>query len=281
MGRVIHFEIPARDLERAGRFYREALGWTVTGWEGPAEYLLVGTGSGETPGIDGGILRANELFRGVVNTASVDDLDAALKRVEAAGGTVERGRQPVPGVGHMAYCRDTEGNLFGLMQDRVGVGGAGPRDGIGASRDDGEDHRRHPVGAHGWEPPAQQRIEATDTEPEEPAREDEQAGQHCREAGPGGEPHRRDPGHADEVALISLGDGPTHHPEGRNDHPCTADHPPGSPPRGGACFGPADHPPHRSREPASQHADAVADAHRKCPDPRLGSPGPGKERLRR
>ncbi|MEJ2359024.1 MAG: VOC family protein [Deinococcales bacterium] len=117
MGRVIHFEIPARDMQRAGRFYREALGWTVTGWEGPVEYLLVGTGSGGTPGIDGGILRANELIGSVVNTASVDDLEAALERVKAAGGTVERGRQAVPGVGYMAYCRDTEGNLFGLMQE--------------------------------------------------------------------------------------------------------------------------------------------------------------------
>ena len=117
MGRVIHFEVPARDMARAGRFYQEALGWTVTGWEGPVEYLLVGTGSAETAGIDGGILRANDLMQGVVNTVSVDDLDAALERVEAAGGTVARGRQPVPGVGTMAYCRDTEGNLFGLMQE--------------------------------------------------------------------------------------------------------------------------------------------------------------------
>jgi uncharacterized protein len=122
MGRVIHFEIPAQDMQRAGRFYREALGWTVTGWEGPVEYLLVGTGTGETPGIDGGILRANDLVQSVVNTASVDDLDAALERVKAAGGTVERGSQPVPGVGHMAYCRDTEGNLFGLLQEDAEAG---------------------------------------------------------------------------------------------------------------------------------------------------------------
>jgi hypothetical protein len=122
MGRVIHFEIPAQDMERAGRFYREALGWTVKGWDGPVEYLLVGTGSGETPGIDGGILRAGELIHGVVNTASVDDLEAALARVTAAGGTIERGRQPVPGVGYMAYCRDTEGNVFGLMQEDPAAG---------------------------------------------------------------------------------------------------------------------------------------------------------------
>ncbi len=117
MGRVIHFEVPAHDLERAGRFYETVFGWTVRGWEGPMRYLLVGTGEEGTPGIDGGILPYNELVQGVVNTAAVDDLDAALERVLASGGKVERGRQPVPGVGYMAYCRDTEGNLFGMMQE--------------------------------------------------------------------------------------------------------------------------------------------------------------------
>ena len=121
MGRVVHFEIPAKDMQRAGKFYNEALGWNVTGWEGPVAYLLVGTGSEGEAGIDGGILPANDLIRGVVNTASVSDLDAALERVEAAGGTVARGRQPVPGVGYMAYCRDTEGNLFGLMEEDAGA----------------------------------------------------------------------------------------------------------------------------------------------------------------
>jgi len=116
MGRVIHFEIAAQDLDRAARFYEQVMGWTVRGWEGPAEYRLVGTGPSDEPGIDGGILRAGDPFRGTVNTASVDDLDAALERVERAGGAVERGRMAVPGVGFMAYCRDTEGNLFGLMQ---------------------------------------------------------------------------------------------------------------------------------------------------------------------
>lgn len=117
MGRVIHFEIPAQDMQRAGRFYEQVFGWTVRGWDGPMAYLLVGTGDSGTPGIDGGIMPANDLVRGVVNTATVDDLDTALERVVAAGGRVERGRQPVPGVGYMAYCRDSEGNLFGMMQE--------------------------------------------------------------------------------------------------------------------------------------------------------------------
>lgn len=117
MGRVIHFEIAAERPERAKAFYEGVLGWTVSSWGGPGEYLLVSTGPrDEAPGIDGGILRAGGGFTGTVNTAAVDDLAAALERVRSAGGAVVQEPRAVPGVGWMAYCRDTEGNLFGLMQ---------------------------------------------------------------------------------------------------------------------------------------------------------------------
>lgn len=116
MGRVIHFEIAAEDLDRAARFYERVMGWTAQAWGGPAEYLLVGTGASDEPGIDGAILRGNALHRGTVNTAAVEDLDAALGRVREAGGRVESERTAVRGVGYVAYCRDTEGNVFGLMQ---------------------------------------------------------------------------------------------------------------------------------------------------------------------
>jgi hypothetical protein len=29
MGRLVHFEIPADDLDRAKKFYEEALGWAI------------------------------------------------------------------------------------------------------------------------------------------------------------------------------------------------------------------------------------------------------------
>ena len=46
----------------------------------------------------------------------VDDLDAALRTVEEAGGSVVTGRTPVGEMGITAYVRDTEGNVVGLWQ---------------------------------------------------------------------------------------------------------------------------------------------------------------------
>jgi len=46
----------------------------------------------------------------------VDDLDATVARLRAAGGTVNLARVTVPRVGWYASCTDTEGNVVGLMQ---------------------------------------------------------------------------------------------------------------------------------------------------------------------
>ncbi len=39
MSRVVHFEIHADDPERAAKFYERALGWTISKWDGPVDYL--------------------------------------------------------------------------------------------------------------------------------------------------------------------------------------------------------------------------------------------------
>jgi uncharacterized protein len=116
MPRPIHFEITAEDTERAARFYREAFGWTLQKWEGPMEYWLITTGEGE-PGIDGGMgPRGNGDAAATVNTIGVESVDDAVAAVERAGGSIIRPKGPIPGVGWLAYAKDTEGNEFGLMQ---------------------------------------------------------------------------------------------------------------------------------------------------------------------
>ncbi|NLG28411.1 MAG: VOC family protein [Chloroflexi bacterium] len=117
MPRVIHFEIAADDPERAVAFYRQAFGWKIEKWEGPMEYWLVETGPADEPGIDGGLGRRTSPGEGTVNTIGVDDIDAALEKVLTNGGKVIGPKHAVPGVGWLAYCADTEGNAFGLMQD--------------------------------------------------------------------------------------------------------------------------------------------------------------------
>jgi uncharacterized protein len=47
----------------------------------------------------------------------VDSVDAAVAAIVANGGKVIHPKAAVPGVGWLAYCVDTEGNAFGIMQD--------------------------------------------------------------------------------------------------------------------------------------------------------------------
>ena len=131
MNRVIHFEIHAADPERAALFYGEVFGWEIQEWvlpevEIPDEnrYWLVGTGPQDEPGINGGLLfrrgpepAAGQAVNAWVCTVGVASVDEAVERAVAAGATVAVPKMPIRGVGWLAYCHDTEGNLFGVMQD--------------------------------------------------------------------------------------------------------------------------------------------------------------------
>lgn len=121
MPRVVHFEIHAADPERGVKFYENVFGWTFQKWEGPIEYWLITTGPDSEPGINGGLLRRQGDIDGqaviaYVCTIGVDDLDATMAIVEANGGTVAVPKMPIPEMGWLAYYKDTEGNIFGIMQ---------------------------------------------------------------------------------------------------------------------------------------------------------------------
>jgi uncharacterized protein len=114
MPRVIHFEIPADNPDRACTFYNAVFGWTIHAWGGPMDYRLCQTGQGE-PGIDGAIMPRGEM-PGVVNTVGVKSVDVTAVEIQKAGGKVLTAKAAIPGVGYFAYCQDTEGNPFGIMQ---------------------------------------------------------------------------------------------------------------------------------------------------------------------
>ena len=130
MPRPVHFEFIAEDAERAARFWSQAFGWTIDKWEGPQPYWLATTSpaapgpGGDERGIDGGIVRREDspLPGHTVVTLGVDSVDDATTRVEQAGGTVVVPKMPVPGVGWLAYCRDTEGTVFGVMASDEAAG---------------------------------------------------------------------------------------------------------------------------------------------------------------
>ena len=76
---------------------------------------MVTTGADGVPGINGGLLR-NTQVKTTTNTIGVDSVDKAIEAAKSAGGQLVMPKTPIPGVGYFAYCLDTEGNLFGVMQ---------------------------------------------------------------------------------------------------------------------------------------------------------------------
>jgi predicted enzyme related to lactoylglutathione lyase len=116
MPRVVHFEINADDPERALRFYERVFGWEFTKWEGPMDYWLIKTGEEDEPGIDGGLMQRQDPNAGVIDTINVPSVDAYVKKVQENGGEIVQPKTAVPGVGYVAYFKDTEGNPFGIME---------------------------------------------------------------------------------------------------------------------------------------------------------------------
>jgi len=51
-----------------------------------------------------------------VCTVEIPSLDKSLSQSIALGGTVVLPKMPIPGVGWLAYVKDPDGNMFGLMQ---------------------------------------------------------------------------------------------------------------------------------------------------------------------
>jgi len=125
MLRVIHFEIHADNPERAIRFYETVFGWTFKKWDGPQDYWMITTGPQDQPGINGGLIRrmgttSGDAVIAYVCTVDVPSVDQYAQKAVQEGGQVVVPKMPIPGVGWLAYCKDTEGNIFGIIEmDRM------------------------------------------------------------------------------------------------------------------------------------------------------------------
>jgi predicted enzyme related to lactoylglutathione lyase len=126
MARVVHFEFLAEDPERATGFWSRVFGWDVPAAPGQT-YWPMRTGT-EPPGIDGAVMRREDFARasgrppaaGTLCTIQVPALAATLAAVTEAGGRVLVPEREIPGVGRVAYCEDTEGTPFGIIEPAAG-----------------------------------------------------------------------------------------------------------------------------------------------------------------
>jgi len=125
---IIHFEIYVDDIDRAKAFYEKVLGWAFSHIEEYDYWLVYPSGTVSNgpaqQGVNGGMLlrpgpkpsdnkAAPNAFVCTVNT---DDIDETLALVEKHGGRIDMPADTVSGIGRLAYVRDTEGNLVGLLQ---------------------------------------------------------------------------------------------------------------------------------------------------------------------
>ena len=121
MGRVVHFEIHASDMDRAEAFYTGVFGWESQKFDGPIDYRLLNTGPNGETGIDGALVERRTAIDGegvnsYVCTIQVDDIEATEKQIKEAGGEQVVDRQEIPDVGQLSYFKDPDGNIFGAMQ---------------------------------------------------------------------------------------------------------------------------------------------------------------------
>lgn len=121
--RVVHFEVEAKDKERAKKFYTNAFGWKMEqmGGDEYGGYVVIVTGDTNEPGgINGGLYQAmgdKKELNAFSCVIAVDDAQKAMADVKAAGGKVlSESPDNIPGVGLYVKCEDTEGNRFTLLQ---------------------------------------------------------------------------------------------------------------------------------------------------------------------
>ena len=122
MDKVVHFEIPVDNLERAQKFYKNAFNWMLNPVP-QLNYTILGTTEVDEmqmpkePGaINGGMMQRSNSIKCPVITIGVENMDEAIKKVESLGGKIVSGKVEVPNMGFNAYFMDTEGNVLGLWQ---------------------------------------------------------------------------------------------------------------------------------------------------------------------
>ena len=119
--RLVQIAQKADDLDRAAAFYADLLGATATATFDPPGLVFFD--------LDGVRLLLDRAAPTALHYYEVDDIDATIARLRAAGVTVEG--EPHVIFGHdddrlgpagtdewMAFVRDTEGNTVGLVEQR-------------------------------------------------------------------------------------------------------------------------------------------------------------------
>jgi predicted enzyme related to lactoylglutathione lyase len=113
---IVHFEIPADDVEALSKFYKEVFGWKFTKTPmGDFDYWVIATGP-EGKSVGGGMYKKTGPKDPLRNFIAVSEIDSAISKFKSAGGKEMMGKQEVPGIGFTFIGTDPEGNAIGLFE---------------------------------------------------------------------------------------------------------------------------------------------------------------------
>jgi predicted enzyme related to lactoylglutathione lyase len=120
MPTIVHFDIPSDNIDRSKKFYSDLFGWKMDKWSGSSEameYWLISTVDDKgNKAIGGGIgKRQSSQHQGITNFFDVKSVEEYSTKVEKLGGKVTP-KMPIPGMGYMVMCTDTENNGFGIFE---------------------------------------------------------------------------------------------------------------------------------------------------------------------
>ena len=136
MPTIVHFEIPADDVDRAKKFYSNLFGWKIEKVPGmntnnnnngkltsvatgePIEYWMITTTDDKgNKALSGGLMKRQMPEHRLTNYINVSSVDEYKSKVEKAGGKVVAPKHAVPGMGYFALCLDTENNPFAIWEN--------------------------------------------------------------------------------------------------------------------------------------------------------------------
>jgi uncharacterized protein len=118
-GTPIWYELMTSDPDAAQAFYTHVIGWSAGQFpgapEGAADYRIFSAPDGE--GV-GGMMKPPEGGPppGWFGYIGVDDVDAAVARIQSAGGSVHMPPTDIEGVGRLAMVADPQGVVFYVMK---------------------------------------------------------------------------------------------------------------------------------------------------------------------
>jgi len=117
---IVHFEIPAEDVEKLRKFYSRLFGWKIEKMQGFEEYWNIetvpvdGDGMPLRPGVNGGMMKKQNPEHKPVTYIAVESVDEYSNKIDELGGKITVPKQEIPGIGWWAFALDPEGHQFGI-----------------------------------------------------------------------------------------------------------------------------------------------------------------------